>query len=187
VSFSTYTIHQLLILKTGSTRNTTSRSWNTMPTMRHTKKTHKEKDNKKKKQGEDPGGKVKQRRRAIESPSKLQQPRANSRQQRSNIVTAITESHNLSSNSLLSRDFSGHPPFKADTSREREREANKQKQGQKRRGRGTKEYEQRKQSRRKEQLEGKQTKRGTKGASSDTPSSSISFPATHVSFCFPSP
>ena len=65
---------------------------------------------------------MKQRRRAIESPSKLQQPRANSRQQRSNIVTAITESHNLSSNSLLSRDFSGHPPFKADTSRERERE-----------------------------------------------------------------
>jgi hypothetical protein len=69
---------------------------------------------------------VKQRRRAIESPSKLQQPRANSRQQRSNIVTAITESHNLSSNSLLSRDFSGHPPFKADTSRERERERSKQ-------------------------------------------------------------
>jgi hypothetical protein len=72
---------------------------------RQTKKLTKRNTTKKNKQGEDPGGKVKQRRRAIESPSKLQQPRANSRQQCNDIMTAITESHNLSSNSLLSRDF----------------------------------------------------------------------------------
>ena len=68
---------------------------------------------KKNKQGEDPGGKVKQRRRAVESPSKLQQPRANSRQQRNDIVTAIIESHNLIINSLLSRDFQWPSTFQS--------------------------------------------------------------------------
>jgi hypothetical protein len=33
--FSTYIIYHLLILKTGSTRNTTSKSWTTMPTIPH--------------------------------------------------------------------------------------------------------------------------------------------------------
>jgi hypothetical protein len=50
VSFSTYTIHQLLILKTGEKAENRGRS--EKDRQRHTKKTHKEKDNKKKKSRE---------------------------------------------------------------------------------------------------------------------------------------
>ena len=35
VSFSTHTVYHLLILKTGSTRDTASRSWTTMPMIPH--------------------------------------------------------------------------------------------------------------------------------------------------------